>query len=428
MVTTELKNPRIDQVHVKEAIPVVSNISTCLSRSSLAALALDFLVKYTGAFFGSFVEKESNSLKVVCQIGDSTYVKKTFTRELCLEIFNWVTSKKKLAVLNLEESDQFMFVPVTYEEKGRPLVCGLFVLYCKSDSCEVSSELKKLIDFLGKIVSLSLANAQTREISKKHFDTSQKCREDSELVTKLRISISNNKDKKKISIKTLQNEDSISNDNFYWIDDSLEDSVTLLVCQTSAMNLDKLAQLTFLNILSSYVIGIMNGLRAKTGMLTEPREVLSYLNKKLYPVFRSTGVSINAWYGVFNINERRVNFVNANYPAPYLIGLEQQIIKLEPQDLRKGNSLGIDLSSEFSYGWTSIYSGSKLVICNQELIDKLSMVGSRYDPTWIVQLLETLGSLSLTQLKNNLENILSENYNGTVKEASRLALLLEIPS
>ena len=41
-------------------------------------------------------------------------------------------------------------------------------------------------------------------------------------------------------------------------------------------------------------------------------------------------------------------------------------------------------------------------------------------------MLETVGSLSLSEMKNSLESILSENSNGTANNASRLALLLEI--
>ena len=171
----------------------------------------------------------------------------------------------------------------------------------------------------------------------------------------------------------------------------------------------------------------MNSLKTRAEISLKPKEVLNYLNTSLNSIFKDTSISINAWYGVINISARKITFSNANHPPPYLIGPEQQVSNLITGDDKKCLPLGVNINSVFTESSSFIPYGSRLVICTQSLIDQAASVGNHYDTTWFPQVLETLGTLSLTEMKNSLDNILTGNKNGTAQKCSRLALLLEIP-
>jgi len=170
----------------------------------------------------------------------------------------------------------------------------------------------------------------------------------------------------------------------------------------------------------------MNSLKTKAEISLQPKEVLKYLNQQFNPVFKSTGITFNAWYGVFNIGARKVRFANANHPDPFLIGPEQQVSNLISKE--KSKALGINLDSDFVETESHISSGSRLIICTNDLLEQAAKIGDRYDPSWLPQVLETLGSLSLSEMRNSLDSILSENVSGTASKSSRLALLLELSS
>jgi len=181
------------------------------------------------------------------------------------------------------------------------------------------------------------------------------------------------------------------------------------------------------SLLTGYILGEMSSIKSNTGILLKPQEVLRYLNQSLNSSFKSTGVTVDAWYGIFNAGAKKVRFANANHPDPYLIGIEQQVVFMSVEADKKGSSLGININSEYKDSSMNIPAGSKLVICSKDLLEHAGRIGERFDPLWLPQVLETIGNLPLSEMKRSLEGILSESPNGTGLKPSRLALLLEIP-
>ena len=224
---------------------------------------------------------------------------------------------------------------------------------------------------------------------------------------------------KKLLFSVLEDEYSAFNGNIWWISDLGSDISLVLFAQVLCKGAPAA-------MLGGFLLGEMNNLKAKAEISLQPKEVLKYLNQQFNPVFKSTGITFNVWYGVFNIGARKVRFANSNHPDPFLIGPEQQVSNLISRD--KSKSLGINLNLNFIETESHIASGSKLIICTNALLEQAAKIGNRYDPNWLPQVLETLGSLSLYEMRNSLDSILSENPSGTASENSRLALLLEMPS
>ena len=71
------------------------------SKKNIAELLLDTLNKIISLKFLSFVEKKTDSLKVICQLGDSSSILNLFNQEMSEQIFEWVIRQKQLASLTL---------------------------------------------------------------------------------------------------------------------------------------------------------------------------------------------------------------------------------------------------------------------------------------------------------------------------------------
>jgi len=273
--------------------------------------------------------------------------------------------------------------------------------YTENTCLQVEKELTRIDEFVAKLQS--------------------QIKSELKLANNIQKSMSKNLEAKKMLFSILEDEDALFNGNLWWLQDLNPDMILVLMAKVITSGVPAA-------MVSGYVLGEMNGLKNKAEISLRPSEVLRHLNWGLNDIFKNTGVTVNAWYGVFNAGARKVCFSNANHPDPFLIGPEQQVSNLIIEGNKKGESLGVNLNSVYRETSSFIPVGSRLVICTQNLLEQAAKVGERYDQTWFPQILETLGTLSLSEMRTTLENILSENKNGTSVKPSRLALLLEMPS
>lgn len=407
----------------REIISFLHDLETVSSGKEAANLLLKTISLRLNANFSSFVQKDGNLIRVISQTGESSYVKETFTKEMSQEIYKWVMKQKDLICLKLGGKEQFVFIPLVDYYKDQIIEHGLLVFHVQDSDFELSKELNKAIKILNKITNLSMTRFLKQEEAEKHIILQEQIQAELKLTAKVQRTLCENENHKKILFSVLEDEESKFNGNLWWLCE-LDTEITLILiteilCKGSPSAL-----------LSGYLIGEMNNLKTKAELSLEPQEVLKYLNRKLTNIFKATGITVNAWYGVFNTGARRVKFANANHPDPFLIGPEQQVSVLSTGPLGKGKSLGISQDSSYTEVTSYVSGGSKLVICTEDLLESASKVGDKYDPSWLPQILETIGSLSLAEMKKSLENLLSETKvsNGTASKHSRLALLLEMPS
>lgn len=395
------------------------------TKKDVVSAFLFTLSSLIGAKFSSFVEKEENNLKIVCQLGEHTLSQKIqniFDKEISSRLYDWILSKKQLASLKLADKENFIFLPLMDQDSDKLFEHGMAVFYLPEKSTEINNALNTMLNILGKVTSLYLSKFVKKTDSEKYLKLKEEISAELKLTSKLHKALSGSDVSKKISFSVLEDEESGFNGDVLWIGDLGADINLILIAHVESCNGLPAA------MLGGYLLGEMNSLKSKAEISLSPKEVLKYLNAGLTSVFKNTAITVNAWYGVFNVGARKVRFANANHPDPFLIGPEQQVSNLVVTVGEKGKSLGISQDSIYSETTTQISCGSKLIICTQDLLEQASKVGERYDPSWLPQVLETLGTLPLSEMRNSLASILSENKNGTAQKPSRLALLLEISS
>jgi len=416
-MSTELK-PQINLKLLSEVLLLGNEFEKLNSKKDIATLLLDSIQKIFPLKFLSFVEKNSDSLKVLCQVGDSSSILNLFNKEISEQIFQWVIEQKQLASLTLAGKQHFVFIPLIDLDRGKSIIHGMIVLHPDSNFV-LSKELNTFINVACKTASFSMTKLLGNDDSEKYLKLKDQIKAELELTAKLQKSMSGVVSGKKLLFSVLEDEDSTFNGNIWWLSDLGLDISLIFFAQVLCKGAPAA-------MLGGFLLGEMNSLKTKAEISLQPKEVLKYLNQQFNPVFKSTGITFNAWYGVFNIGARKVRFANANHPDPFLIGPEQQVSNLISKE--KSKALGINLDSDFVETESHISSGSRLIICTNDLLEQAAKIGDRYDPSWLPQVLETLGSLSLSEMRNSLDSILSENVSGTASKSSRLALLLELSS
>lgn len=388
------------------------------SKKDIALLFLKCLQKNFPLRFLSFVERKNDSLEIIQQLGDSDSVLNVFNKEMSEQIFSWVIEQKQIASLNLADDKHFIFIPFIDKSIDKSIVHGMAVLHPDTEFV-LNKDISAFINLMSKIISLSMSKLIKNNDSGKYLKLKEQIKAELELTAKLHKSISGVESSKKLLFNVIEDEYSAFNGNIWWVNDLGSDISLVFFAQVLCKGAPSA-------MLGGFLLGEMNSLKTRAEISLHPKEVLKHLNLQFNSVFKSTGITFNAWYGVFNIGARKVRFANANHPDPFLIGPEQQVSNLIAMERSK--PLGINLNAVFVETESHISAGSRLVICTNDLLEQAAKIGDRYDPSWLPQVLETLGSLPLPEMRNSLSNILSENTPGTASKSSRLALLLEIPS
>ncbi|GEM_PF-3378129 len=422
---------QLENINNSKALPeivlFVNALSRLSSKKEIIVSLLDTISSLIPVKFLSFVEKTQDELHVLYQLGDSGYVKNIFSNDMCKQIFEWVSSQKELASLKIAQKEQFLFIPLVDFENKKEINHGMIVVQLLHAGSLLNKELNMTLNTLSKMSAVSLSGfIRTDEVNRYH-KLEERIDEELQVTAKLQKSMSGIETSKKILFNVLEDKTSPFSGNLWWINELGGDIALVLIAQVGVCHgASKWSKGIPSAMLTGYILGEMNSLKNRAEICLKPQEVLKYLNIQLNQIFKDSGITVNAWYGVFDISGKKVRFANANHPDPYVIGPEQQVTSLISTSKEK--ALGISLTSTYTEVSSYISSGSKLIICTNDLLEQAAKIGHSYDPTWLPQVLETLGSLSLAEMQKSLKSILSENSTGTAQEASRLALLLEIPA
>lgn len=408
-------------MNIGDTISFLKHLDKLSSKKEIAALLVNKINLLVRSKFLSFVEQDKDAMKVLCKAGDDSIVRNIFTEKMCNEIYKCVMSQKDLTMLKITEKEHFIFIPVIDFDRGDFVEHGMLVMQLENPKFEVSKELNSFINVFTRLSGMMMTKLSNIDEVSEHLKLKESIKSELQSAAKLQRAMSCSETSKKLLFNVIEDEGSGFNGNLWWVSDIGADISLVLMAQIMCKGSPSA-------MLSGYILGEMNSLKTKAEISLRPAEVMRYLNQQLNPMFISTGITVNAWYGVFNTGAKNVRFSTANYPAPFLIGPEQQVSNLFVNVDSSVQPLGVNLNSVFKESHSNIASGSKLVICTRELLEQAAKVGNSYDNSWLPQVLETLGSLSLKEMRNSLEGILSENMQGTVKSAPRLALLLEVPA
>jgi hypothetical protein len=405
---------------MEDLYTLIKDLKPLSSKKDIGLLILNRLTALLKPNYASFVSKENDSLKVICQIGDVTPGKNIFNKETSENIYDLVCEQKKTTTLKLGENDLFFFIPLIDNVPESDYEHGMFVLNFPNGVLNLDDEMKEKVNFICDLGSLALSRILIPREKKKDNVNNENSSE-LDLLSKVQVAISGTNQNKKILFNVIEDVNAIAEGKTWWIDELGSDITLVLIAEAKCEGLPAA-------LINGYILGLMKGLKGKAEIALKPEEALKYLNKELNLVFKEASLLVNAWYGVFNLDARRVRFANANHPEPYLIGPEQQVTRLIVEKNKNTNSLGLNVNSDYAEGNLYISSGSKLVIFTKDLLEKAQSIGEKHDPYWLPQVLETVGALPLSEMRKSLDNILSESASGTAFGTSRLALLLEIPS
>ena len=402
-----------------ELVSLYKSLEKANTKNESIGLLLETLKKIFPVKFISFVQKKGEELNVVSQIGDSSSVVNIFDKKSSEQIFEWVINQGRYVFLGLAQGEKFVFIPVIETKSNAKIIHGIIVVNLSDPSYSINAEINSAIELFTKIASIFLAKISEKSTTHDFENIKQKIKTESSMLLKLQKAISGDYLSNKFLFRVLEDEAASFNGNVWWVGNLGTDIALVMVAQILCRGLPSA-------MLGGYLLGEMNILKTNAEIALYPFQTLKFLNQQLHPIFVASGITFNVWYGVFNLEARKVRFGNANHPEPFLIGSEQQVSTLS--GYQKSQALGISLNTNFVEHDLYLSSGSKLVICTKELLEQAAKVGNKYDPTWLPQVLETIGSLSLTEMKKSLDNILSENMHGTAQESSRLSLLLEVGS
>lgn len=399
----------------------IKSLENLNDKKQIAAFLIEKLTMLFSPSFSSFVEKENGVLKVIFQSGNSSSIKETFNEKMSNAIFNWVIEQNKITSLKAGEDGCFLFLPLVDEVLNKRFEHGMLVLLLSDQRYKINKELTTIMNIMGKLTNHALTKIINLGNDKQYVDLREKLEFELKQTSELQKIISGTETNKKIAFSILGGEECGYSGNVWWIGEAGPDMTLVFIGQILCKGSPSA-------MLSGFLLGELNGLKSKADISLKPCEVLKHLNQQFNPVFKSTGITANAWYGVFNVEAKKIRFSNANHPTPFVIGPEQQVSNLISNTNNVGMALGININSEYAESVSNISSGSKLIICTKELLESTAKVGNRYDPMWFPQVLETIGSLSVSEMQSSLSSILSEASSGTGQNTSRLALLLEFPS
>lgn len=407
--------------NISELSLFVKELDSCYTRKEIINHILHGINAILNPMFSSFVERDMGILKTVDQTGDDISLKKIVTDNMYFEIYDWVIKQKQLAILKLSESDQFIFVPVIDYVEKEIVEHGMLVLNINNPEFDLRKEHISTINLLVKVTAICLTKHLKLKDANDYSKLQEEIRQELLMVRKLKKTISKESKSSKLNYNIIERDTLTFGGNVWYVCDISVDEVLVFIGQLSNKGLQA-------SLIAGYVLGELESLGQNKKASIKPKTVLKYLNEGLNKVFRSTGISLDSWCGVFNTVTRNVVFADAKYPSPFLIWPEQHISNLQGLNAGENNSLGVNLNTVYEEACFEFPLRSKLVICNKYLLEAASRVGYRYDPSWLPQVLETIGGLSLGDLTNSLKSILSENITGTGNLYSRHALILEIIS
>jgi hypothetical protein len=414
--------PKLEKNISADSINEISFFSTAIgevsSKKQIADLMLKTVNKLIPTNLMLMISKEGSDFKILSQLGDEKFLSTTSRLALSPDVIKWVLEQNKPAFLNASGDEYFIFIPLIdfYDEKK--IDHGIVVINGRRGNLDLIKELNLKLHVLSKLTSANLTKIVLSERLTLLNEIRGKIKSDLKLTTKLQKSVSEGH-LNGIKCLVLEDEDSIFNGNIWWTSKAADDINLVFIAQIHCAGLPSA-------LVGGYILGELNALKKNLFLCKKPAEVMKYLNTSLNFVFKNTGITINAWYGVFKMSTKTIYFSNANHPNPFLISLEQHVSRLADPLSQKGNPLGVNLNSIFTESELNISHTSKIVICTKGFLDMTSTIGKRYDPNWLPQVLETVGALPLSEMHSSLKSILS--VNGTAKIAPRLALLLEFSS
>lgn len=421
MVISEVKNLKA-ATDLREVEDYIIKLNSCTNKKQVSNEIVNILYRLLNPLFVSYVVQEDSNLRVLSQSGEKAYIKdihSLFTRKISEDIYTLVSETRKTISMNFLPAQNFLFVPVVDRQLDQQVeIHGMLVIYLGKTNLTFNKDINSLVRIVCQYGALTISNISSNKKITKIERSTKSLLQESSSVQKLHSAFMNKTLSPKLSYSILEDSECILAGDVWWIGNLANDMALIFTAKIHSNGMSS-------QMITGYLLGVLNNLKSNAEISLNPSLVLQKLNSELNSAFKESGITVDAFYGVLNLDARKLTFASSNYISPFLIGAELQISRLFNYSFSQ--PLGVNPNNTYEQKNIFIPFGSRLVIINPDICNEVSKVNNRHDGEWINEILEASGSLSLSEMKDSLDNLLPKNIPGTAHIVPRLALILELP-
>lgn len=225
--------------------------------------------------------------------------------------------------------------------------------------------------------------------------------------------------KKNLSIAVCYHPHHNVSGDFYWISELAPHVIGILIGDVSGKG-------PAAALLTGYIIGEIKGLLENQESSWNPEKFLTELSSSIYEQNQYSDFYATAWYGIFNLLEKKVICCNAGHPSPYI--MKQDLIsKFEDEP---GVPLGLLSTSDVgSYTTKTIDLATKdrMIIFTDGLTEQRQLDGTFVPESWLKAALSNHLKYKLNELPEDLIKKLNIASKAAPADDDRLIIAVEIP-
>lgn len=208
--------------------------------------------------------------------------------------------------------------------------------------------------------------------------------------------------------------------DFYWIFELAPHLIGILIGDVSGKG-------PAAALLTGYIIGEIKGLLKQEETTWHPETFLTTLSDSIYEQNQFSDFYATAWYGIFNILDKKLICCNAGHPSPYLI-TDETITKIN--DL-PGVPLGLlsvkDAVGKYEKKEFDLKLHNRMLIFTDGLTEQRQLEGDFVPESWLIDALASLKKCRLNELPEQLIRKLNIASKGAPQDDDRLIVAAEIP-
>ena len=208
--------------------------------------------------------------------------------------------------------------------------------------------------------------------------------------------------------------------DFYWVYELAPHMIGILIGDVSGKG-------PAAALLTGYIIGEIKGLLQKEETSWHPEVFLTTLSDSIYEQNQYSDFYATAWYGIFNLLDRKIICSNAGHPSPYLIK-EDSICKIGDEPgvplglLSVKDAVGSYVAKEFA-----LNPHDRMIIFTDGLIEQRQLDGKFISDKWFEEALSKLKNYNLADMPEAVIKILNIVSQGAPADDDRLLVATEMP-
>lgn len=208
--------------------------------------------------------------------------------------------------------------------------------------------------------------------------------------------------------------------DFYWVAELAPDVIGVLIGDVSGKG-------PAAALLTGYLLGEFNAAIANSALPWFPEKMISFLCQSILYQNASSDFYATAWYGVFDLHNKKLKYTNAGHLNPYLIK-DGQVTELGTED-DCGVPLGLinpkELEEVYIAREIDFVKGDKMLLFTDGVLDQKMPDGNFVPKNWIYDRLQKIKDKDVKDITFDLNEILNSMSGSTPLSDDRLMISLE---